>query len=426
MRILLLGAGGFIGRHVLAELLAHGHHVTAVVRRDDGIALAFPQAVVVRRDLAAAIDAGGWMPLLADIEMIVNAAGLLQGRDMAALHVAMPRALHQAALAAQVKRVVLLSAISARADVPTDYAQTKLVGEHALRESGLGWTIVRPSLVYGEGSYGGTSLLRGLASLPWRTPLPGNGAFAFTPIHVRDLAKAIRLACESDRFGGATLEPVGPETLSLRALLGKYRGWLGFGAARFVSIPMPVMRLLGRIGDVTGSGPIASNSLAQLVAGNAGNSAAFETAIGFRPRSLAEALRDSPAQVQDRWHARLFFVAAAVRAVLVILWLASALLGALYGAAPTAQLVTALGWPVALADPLRIATSLLDVAVAALVLVDGRARLASMAQIAVIAGYSLVIGFALPVLWLDPLGPLLKNLPILVLVLVHGAIGDRR
>ena len=64
--------------------------------------------------------------------------------------------------------------------------------------------------------------------------------------------------------------------------------------------------------------------------------------------------------------------------------------------------------------------------IAALVLMDGTARRSTLAQLIVVLGYSLVIGVALPSLWLDPLGPLLKNIPILALILVHGAIGDKR
>lgn len=426
MRILLLGAGGFIGRHILSQLVAHGHQVTAVVRDATGLTEAFPGIAIERRDLARFTRAEDWGDLLSGVDAIVNAAGVLRGPDMDAIHVVMPRALYAAASTARVGRIVLLSAISARPDVATDYSRSKLAGEAALRGSGLAWTILRPSLVYGDGSYGGTSLLRGMAGLPWCVPLPGSGDFAFTPIHVGDLARAVCLACESDALAACTLEPVGPETLCLRDLLARYRAWLGFGRARFVSVPMPLMRLFGRVGDRLGSGPISSNSLAQLVAGNAGDSEAFEAAIGFRPRGFAEALRDRPAQVQDRWHARLFFLAPAITAALVLLWIASAWLGLAHGAAATADLVAALALPPVWADPLRIGGSLLDLGIAGLVLADRRARWSTAAQLVVIAGYTLVIGFALPGLWLDPLGPLLKNLPILALVLVHGAIADKR
>jgi uncharacterized protein YbjT (DUF2867 family) len=426
MRIMLLGANGFIGRHVLAELLAHGHEVIAVVRRIDGIDSAFPGVHFIEMDLVPALSEPDWTPHLVGIDLIINAAGLLRGSGMTAVHEAMPEALYAAAVHAGVRRAILLSAISARADVPTDYAQSKLAGEAILRSSGLNWTIMRPSLVYGDGSYGGTSLMRGMAGLPGFVTIPGKGDFAFTPIHVRDLAHALRIACEDDGFAGKTLEPVGPRTMELRELLTQYRSWLGFGRARFIAIPMPVMRMLGKMGDFLGNGPMATNSLVQMIAGNAGDSKAFASTIGFAPRSLETALRDRPAQVQDRWHARLFFLAPALKAVLVLMWVASALLGFFYGAAQADELVRALGWSSSLADPLRIGGSVLDLGIAALLILDRRARWSTLVQLITVAGYTLVIGFALPQLWLDPLGPLLKNLPILIAILVHGAIGDKR
>ncbi|MCJ2185413.1 SDR family oxidoreductase [Novosphingobium beihaiensis] len=426
MRIMVLGAGGFIGRHVLSELSAAGHDIVAVVRRSREIERAFPQVTFVERDLARATGKQGWLPLLSDIDMIVNAAGLLRGRDLQAVHVAMPEALHAAALDAGVRRVVLISAISARPDVTTDYSLTKLAGEQALRECGIDWTILRPSLVYGDGSYGGTSLMRGMAGLPFFVPLPGKGDFPFTPIHVRDLARAVRHVCEDPAFAGQMLEPAGPQTLDLRQLLARYRGWLGFGKARFMAVPMPVMRALGRLGDIAGDGPVSTNSLVQMIAGNAGDGAVFARAIGFEPASLEQALRDRPAQVQDRWHARLFFLAPVLKVSLILLWLFSAWLGLTHGAEQTALFVAGMGLPDVLAAPLRIGSSLLDIGIAALVMFDRRARCATPVQLAAVAGYTLVIGTALPHLWLDPLGPLLKNLPVLLAIAVHGAIADKR
>jgi uncharacterized protein YbjT (DUF2867 family) len=426
VRILLLGAGGFIGRHILAELIAHGHEVVGVARDASTLAAAFPGARFVAIDLARATAESDWSPHLAGVDAIVNAAGVLRGRDMDAVHVAMPRALHVAAARAGVRRSVLISAISARANVISDYAQSKLAGEAVVRESGLAWTILRPSLVYGRGSYGGTSLLRGLAGLPWLIPVPGNGDYLFTPIDVDDLARTVRIVCEQERFAGARLEPVGPETIDLKSLLARYRAWLGFGRARFMRVPMSLMRLLARIGDLVGSGPVGANSLVQMIAGNDGDSAAFAEAIGFAPRSLDRALRDRPGEVQDRWHARLYFVAPAVTATLVIIWIASALLGVFAGAGETQALVRALGFAPAFANPLRLASSGLDLFVAALVIFDSKARASTFVQVIVVLGYTLVIGAALPRLWLDPLGPLLKNLPVLTLALVHGAIGGRR
>lgn len=426
MRILLLGSGGFIGRHILADLLAAGHEVVGVARTVEPLVSAFPQATFIALDLAQAVRQEDWLVHLAEVDVIVNAAGLLRGPALDAVHVTMPKALYDAASVAGVKRVVLISAISAREEVATDYSISKLAGEAALRSSNIDWTILRPSLVYGDGSYGGTSLMRGMSAMPMAVPLPGNGDFDFTPIHVRDLARTVRIACDGGVPSRQTLEPVGPQTLSLRDMLARYRAWLGFGPARFVCVPMPIMRLLGHVGDLLGDGPISTNSLVQMAAGNGGDSRAFEQAIGFAPRSLESALRDRPAQVQDRWHARLFFLAPMLQATLILMWLASAWLGLTHGIAQTAAIVSRFGLDAGWADLLRIGSSFLDIAIAIQLFFDRSAARAAVVQLVVVLGYTVVIGLALPQIWLDPFGPLLKNLPIMVAIAIYGVVGDKR
>ncbi|HEY6916411.1 MAG TPA: SDR family oxidoreductase [Allosphingosinicella sp.] len=426
LHVLVLGAGGFIGRHIVADLLTHGHRVTGTVRRDDGISAAFPDACFLALDLAKETNAERWRERLTGIDIVVNAAGLLRGRDMEAVHVAMPHALHAACAASGVRRVLLISAISARSDVATDYAASKLRGEEALRSSALAWTILRPSLVYGEGSYGGTSLLRGLAALPGFIPLPGDGGFAFSPIHVRDLARAVRIACEADNLAGQVLEPCGPETLTLKQLLIAYREWLGFGQAPFLPIPMTVMGLLARIGDVLGRGPVSTTSLHQIVAGNAGDGRAFADTIGFGPRTMADAFAERPAQVQDRWHARLYFAGPLIAGLLALMWLWSGLTGLLYGGPEAARFVSAAGLPPSWTQPLMIGSSLLDLMIAAALILGWGGRRMTMAQFAVVAGYTLALGILLPDLWQDPFGALAKNVPILALIAVHGVLRDQR
>lgn len=426
MHVLVLGAGGFIGRHIVTRLLAEGHDVTGIARGTTGLEAAMPGARFVQIDLAKAVEPACWHDLLSGIDVVVNAAGILRGPEMEAIHVAMPRALNAAALKAGVRRIVLISAISARPEVQTAYARSKLRGEADLRRSGLNWTILRPSLVYGEGSYGGTSLLRGLASLPFAVPVPAGGDCEFSPIHVEDLAEAVVRVSSDPRFAEQTLEPCGPETLSHREILGRYRAWLGFGRTRYLALPLPLMWGIAKLGNLWREGPVSSVSLAQLIAGNAGDGAAFARAVGTSPRSMTAALRDHPAQVQDRWHARLYFLAPAIRCVLAMLWLASAWLGLTHGAAQTHDVVQSLSLPSGFEGPLRIGASLTDAGLAVLVLFNRKGRWATLAQLAVIGGYTAVIGWALPGLWLDPLGSLLKNLPVLALVLVHGAIADSR
>lgn len=418
-----MGAGGFIGRHIVAELLKGGHQPVGAVRRVADFKRTFPGVAAIACDLARDVTAPDWLPRLANIDAVVNAAGILSGAGMEAVHVTAPRALYEACAQAGVKRVVLISAISARPEVDTDYARAKLAGEKLLQDGPLDWTILKPSLIVAKGSYGGTSLIRGLAGLPLLTPLVGDGHFAFSPLHAQDLARAVRIVCEEERFSRQVLEPAGPEIISLRDLLARYRAWLGSPPAPYLSIPMGVMRLLAGLGDRMGRGPISSNSLAQLIAGNEGDGERFAREIGFTPRSLTQSMAEEPAEVQDRWHARLFFMAPLLKFALAAMWLFSGLIGFFTGLPLAQEVLGALGLPQSLAMPVVLLTCLTDFAICFLVL---SGRRATAAQLIVIAGYTLALTVAVPSLWLDPLGPLLKNIPIVAAVLCHGVLREPR
>lgn len=293
-----------------------------------------------------------------------------------------------------------------------------------LRQAGVPWTILRPSMIIAGGSFGGSSVLRGLAGLPFVAPvLPMSGA-GVSPIHARDLGEVVGLVAENERFTGAVLEPVGAETLTIGELVAAYRRWLGFPPGTRVPLPRTLLTFAGTIGEWFG-GPMSTTALQQLDAGNTGDTAAFAAQLGWEPRGLTTILRDEPAEVQDRWHARQFFLAIAVRASLALLWIGSAMAGLFNGTPMALQFAAALGLPAALVPPLVVATSLLDLAIAALLLTR-RSRLAAALQLAVVLGYTVGLSLALPGLWADPFGALLKNIPILALIAVNAVLSEAR
>lgn len=422
MHILVLGATGFIGRHITSVLLAAGHRVTGAGRRTDELARAFPGLDTRKIDLSTATESS-WQAALKEVDIVVNVAGQLN-RDLSAVHVDGPTRLYRAAAANGIRRVVLVSAISARPEVDTAYTRTKLAGEESLRQSGVPWTILRPSLVVAADSFGGTSVLRGLAGLPALSPdLPGSQA-RFTPIHARDLGKVVHQVIEDDRFAGQVLEPAGAQSLTFEELVAAYRGWLGFATGYRLRVPAALMRLAGAVGEHFG-GPISTTALRQLEAGNGGDPEGVAAALGWTPRGLAEILRDEPSGVQDRWHARLFFIAIAVRLSLALLWIGSALAGLFFGNEMALQFVGALGLPAQVAPALVVGTALLDLTIAGLLLTR-HSRIAGVAQFVLVLLYTVGLTIALPGLWTDPFGALLKNLPILALVAVNAVLSEPR
>lgn len=428
MRILLIGANGFIGRHLLVALRSAGHEVVAAVRRPDGLERMFPEVRAIRADMNRDLNSDVWQARLTGIDAVINCAGVMQGtglQDIEAIHHLAPRALFEACARTGVRRVIQISAVSADPAAGTRYATSKHRGEEALRALDLDWVVLRPSLVYGAGSFGGTSLLRGLAGFPVIVPVVGDGDQPFQPLHVNDLAAQAVKLIERPQIARVTLEPVGPEVLTLEAILIAWRAWLGFGAARIVHVPRALVAAACRIGDLIGATSFNTSALEQLEYGNAGGGEDAAAVIGIQPRPMAQWLATRPAEVQDRWHARLVFLRPLLRLSLGALWIGSGIAGLFASPVLVAETGRLLGLG-ELAAAAGTAFSLLDLAIGVLVLYGWRPAVLGTIQIALVAGYTIALTLAIPALWMNLFGPLLKNLPVLAAVGVWMAIEPDR
>lgn len=428
MRLLLTGANGFIGRYLLTACRGAGHDVVAAVRDPAALRRIWPELETMAIDLNRDTDIATWLPRLQGIDAVVNCAGILQGsrsQSATAIHRDGPAALFNACAARGIRRVVQISAISADPEAGTEYAESKASGDTALRlHEDLDWVILRPSLVYADGAYGGTALMRGLAALPLFLPVPGRGDQAFQPIHIDDLAAALLTILETPAIRHRVIDPVGPDVVPLRTLLADLRQWLGLVPARPFHVPLPLVRLAGVIGDRIG-GTINGTAIRQMLHGNTGDAIVFTATTGVVPRGWHAGLAAMPAQVQDRWHARLYFLRPALRWTLALMWMVSGLLGlAQAQTLAPAMLAPALGQSGAVAA--GVAASLLDLLFAALLLRRWRPYPLAGLQIATILGYSLVLTVLAPLLWWDAFGPLLKNIPILVAVAMLAALEEER
>jgi len=427
MRVLLNGANGFIGRHILAGLEAAGHDVVAAVRDPD--ALRRPDLKTLRIDFNRDTDSVVWAQRLAGFDAVINCAGVLQsspGQSVQAIHAAAPIALFEGAKAAGVRRVIQISAISAEPGAGTEYAETKLAADEHLKRMDLDWVIVRPSLVYAAGAFGGTALMRALAALPLHIPLVGAGEQRFQPVHMNDVvACVVSLLGANIRINKQVIDPVGPDVVTYRQLLVDYRAWLGMAPVPTLAMPMPLIRIASRIGDVFG-GPLSTTALKQMNFGNTGDHARYVAATGLQPISWRDGLAHHPAQWQDRWHARLYFMRPALRFMLALMWLVSGIVGFFYPPALLAGMAMVTGLSAETLHLFGIAGCFADLLLGVLVLARWRPPLLAGIQIALIAGYTVFLSWAVPSLWMDPFGPLLKNLPIIVAVWTWAVLEQDR
>jgi uncharacterized protein YbjT (DUF2867 family) len=427
MRVLLTGANGFIGSAITALLLEHGHAVVAAVRHPDKFTRRFPRAAAFAADMNHMTAAADWQPHVAGVDAVINCAGALHdrhGQSLQAIHTDAPIALFNAAAAAGLRKIIQISAFSVGA--PTAYAASKRAADEALMALNCDWVVLRPSIVYGAGAYGGTAMLRALAAAPLAIPVIGKGDQTATPIHVDDLAATVANCLETPSCDRQVIAPGGPQTLTLGEMCRIYRQWLGLAPAPFLHVPHALVRLAANLGDRIGNGPITTTSLAQLDHGNAVDSAAFTAATGVVPRAMVEALTATPAQTGDLWQARLYLLRPAIRTALVLLWLVSGLSGLVASTADIAAALPLHGVGADTVVALGRAASVIDLVIAALLIWNRAPRFTFAAQLLMVGGYTFILTLLSPGLWLALFGPLLKNLPILALVTVDRILGEER
>lgn len=430
LRILLLGATGLIGSAVAARLGRAGHEVVGLARTLDAAARRVPVANWIRFDLRSLTRSEDWTPHLAGIDAVVNCAGVLQdsARDSTAkVHRDAPRALWAACAGAGVRRVVQVSAIGLDEGGVTAFSGTKFEGDAALAASGLDFAILRPSVVIGGPAYGGTALIRALAALPVLPCFPDTGPIDI--VQLDDVVETVLRLLEREGPLQVTLDLAGPERLTLAEIVAAWRRWLGWPPTREVRLPDFLLALGWRAGDLVATlgwrPPIRSTARRELVRGATGDNRTWIEATGIRPTGFSAALAASPASVQERWFARLFLVRPLALGIFALFWLVTGLisLGPGRETAVAQMAATVVGpW----AAPAVIGGALADVAIGLAIMVRRTARTGLHAALAVSILY-LALGTLLqPELWADPLGPLVKILPILALNLLCLAILDDR
>ena len=421
MRILVTGAYGFIGSQVTATLVAAGHEVIGGARDLSQAYRRFPYLSFMHCDFTKDITVDVWIPRLEKIDLVINCVGVLQTHaknKIDNIHYAAPRALLEACMQTKVKKIIHLSALGANEGVDIPYAQSKLKFEKYLQGIDYNWVILRPSLVYGSGSFGGTSLFRALASLPWIIPVVGNGKQLFQPIHIREVAKTMQIAAENIMISKKIINVVGPQTISVEALFITLREWLGFGVGRVIHVPLSLIRLGAYLGDWFKDIPINTTSYKMLSYDNVADVQPFVKLIGFTPTSLKENLIKDPSSTQDRWHARLYFLNPLLRISLGLLWVFS-------GIIPLIRFSQEI-IPENIHIFLFYSSVFLDILLGIATLMNWKIKWIGALQIIVIFIYTIYISIFMPAYWMDPFGAILKNIPIIMATLVMMAISEQR
>lgn len=431
MRVLVIGGAGFVGSHIVTALLAKGHDVTLGGR--GFFCPRFPSLKSIPVDYKTDTNPEVWKPRLNNIDAVVNCIGVLNAKngEIDCIHHKTPAALFTACQQKGTKHVVQISAKGTEVDRGIAYNDTKKAADDFLKNLNISATIIRPSYVYSHGSYGGSSLFRGLAAMPFFLPVVGKGDQLFQPILAEDLAAMIVNRIETAEPGMVELDGIGPEKVSNLQLLEKTRTWLGFGKGIILRAPMSILNVVSLISCIAPAFPINRTTVGMMKFPDVAASTpeAFEKLVettGVKPKGYSEILREQPSFVQDRWHARLFLLKPLIRIILALMWIVSGLVSFWIPEGMQQALMHLLPFTNSQFVLLMHCGTGLDILLGILILFNWRPMWIGLLQLVVIICYTAFISIWLPTFWLHPFGPLVKNVPILVLVLVSMAIASDR
>jgi uncharacterized protein YbjT (DUF2867 family) len=424
MRILLVGGTGLIGSAISARLSAEGHECVLVSRHPTAV----PDTHHIALDLARTTDASRWKGILAGVDAVINAAGALQGHDMQGVHVAGSAALYAACESAGVRRAILFSAIGTNRDARSDFSRSKREGEAALMARDLDWVVLRPSVVVGRSAYGGSALLRGLASLPVLPDMPDTAAIQ--PVHLDDIVETVLFFLQPDAPSRIALDLAGPRQMTFSEAVALFRRWLRWRPAYRLHLPTWAASAAYHAGDVAQllgwRTPVNSTAQAEMRRGATGDPEPWRQITGMTPRDLEAALSSEPASVQERWFARLYALKPLIFGVFGLFWIVTGIISLGPGWDIGMSYVREGGLRETFAALTVVAGAVADIVIGLAILWRPASRYGLWAALIISLTYVVIGTTLVPRLWADPLGPMLKIWPVLMFNLVAMAIREDR
>ncbi|MEO6035035.1 MAG: complex I NDUFA9 subunit family protein, partial [Verrucomicrobiota bacterium] len=246
MKVFVTGATGFVGRELIRQLDGAGHSVRILARNADS-----PAAREMISKFKAEVHPGNVLDLdslhdgLDGVDAVIHLVGIISeqgGSTFEKIHTLGTQNMVSAVRASGVKRFLQVSALGVCAYAKARYHKSKWAAEMHVRNSGLDFTIFRPSIIYGRGDHF-VNFFAGLSRWSPVLPVMGTGNGLLQPVPVEDVARCFVRALVNPRTVGQSYDLYGPEILTLREILQAICDATG-RKRLLVQIPMPMARTL--------------------------------------------------------------------------------------------------------------------------------------------------------------------------------------
>lgn len=291
MKILIAGGTGFVGGSLTRNLIKSGHQVSLLVREKSGHKIKkFDKISAVRCEYDYPV-----VSLDSEFDVLVNCAGIIRefpskGITFDKAHYEIVKYLVDLARANSINRFIQISALGVTPDARTGYFKTKYRGEEAIRNSGLNFTIFRPSTIFGPDDDFINMLIRMIKKLPL-VPVIGNGEYRMQPVYIDDLCNVIIRSLNENFTFGNTFDIGGPEIITYNRMLEALETVLGRRSPK-IHQPVFIMRILAKVLGRFSWFPITSEQLTMLLDESFTDDNSLFERYNIHPRPFEEGLRD--------------------------------------------------------------------------------------------------------------------------------------
>ena len=296
MKVFLTGATGFVGKHMLERLLVEGYAVRAALRGLPGQKarlVAHTQHLGRKDDFqwvhgdtveGTRLDEG-----MQGCDAVIHLVGIIVEKGtntFERVHHLGTRNVVEAAKRTGVKRFVQMSALGVRSDGVAQYQTTKWKGEEEVRQSGIPFCILRPSLIFGEGDGFVTQMMATMRSAPLFRPVPGDGKPKFRPVAVQDVTTCFARALTYEAATNQTVDLGGADELTLNEVLAEIARCAGVRKPA-VHIPMPLMFAGAKAAQkLLKNPPVTMDQLSMLREGSTCDIEPMKRIFGLNPRGF--------------------------------------------------------------------------------------------------------------------------------------------
>ncbi len=285
MVVFVTGATGFVGRKVVKTLLSRDVEVRCLVRSPGKERLLEPGVDV---HYGSVQDPVALRAAIYGVDAVVHLVAVIRESGKATfqtVNVDGTRNVVVAAKAAGTGHFVQVSAIGATDDPKYPYLHSKWLGEQAVIDSGLPYTILRPSILFGEGDEFINSLAGLVRAFPI-APVIGFGKNVMQPIAVEDVARCVAETVAGKEPGNRVVEIGGPDQMSYNDMVDTVAETLGVRRLK-LHLPVPlVRRIVGLMEVLLPRPPATTEQLRMIYLDNIAEPNAVEETFGFSPKPL--------------------------------------------------------------------------------------------------------------------------------------------